>query len=54
MTKKDFFQKACLAFATNTKVLSDPLTADQCLNNITGLAEGLTDKVESIFNFDPE
>ena len=36
------------------KLMADDLTAAQCINNITGLAEALTLKVEESADFDPE
>ena len=54
MTRTDFFIQACIAFASNDKVLTENLTAAQCINNITGLAEALTLKVEESADFDPE
>ncbi len=54
MTRTEFYQKACIAFATNTKVLPDSLTIAQCIENIASLAEALTLKVEESAVFDPE
>ena len=54
MTRTDFYIKACIAFAGNNKILADNLTAAQCINNITALAEALTLKVEESATFDPE
>ena len=54
MTRTEFYQKACIAFATNTKVLPDSLTVTQCIENIVNLAEVLTLKVEESTDFDPE
>lgn len=54
MKRKDFYLKACIAFAGNNKVLSDNLTAAECINNIVGLAEALTLKVEESADFDPD
>lgn len=54
MTRTEFYLKACLAFASNDKVLSENLTAAECINNVTGLAEALTLKVEETADFDIE
>ena len=54
MTRTDFYLQVCIAFASNDKVLADNLTATQCINNITGLAEALTLKVSESADFDPE
>ena len=41
MTRTEFYLKACIAFAGNNKVLAEKLTAAQCIENITALAEAL-------------
>ena len=54
MTRTEYYLKATLALASNSKVIRDNLTAAQCINNITGLAEALTLKVEESADFEPE
>ena len=54
MTRTEFYLKACIAFATNGRTLPDSLTAAQCIENITNLAEALTLKVEESADFEPE
>lgn len=54
MTRKEFYLKACLAFAGNEKMLPDSLTISQCIENIANLAELLTLKVEESEPFEPE
>lgn len=54
MTRTEFYLKACIAFAGNNKLMADNLTAAQYINNITGLAEALTLKVEESADFEPE
>ena len=46
--------KACISFATNSKVIRENLTADQNVSNIHYLSEALTSKVEESADFDPE
>ena len=54
MTRTDFYLRACIAFATNSKVIRDNLSAEQHVSNIHYLAEKLTTKVEESADFDPE
>ena len=54
MTRTDFYLQACIAFAGNNKVLAEKLTAAQCIEIITALAEAVTLKVEESADFDPE
>ena len=54
MTRTDFYMKACISFATNSKVIRENLTAEQNVSNIHYLAEALTSKVEESADFDPE
>ena len=54
MTRTEFYLKACIAFATNSKVIRDNLTAEQHVSNIHYLAEQLTAKVSESADFDPE
>ena len=54
MTRTEFYLKACIAFATNSKVIRDNLTAEQHVSNIHYLAEQLTNKVAEKAEFDLE
>ena len=54
MTRTEFYLKACIAFATNIKVIRDNLTAEQHVSNIHYLAEQLTAKVSESADFAPE
>ena len=54
MTRTEFFLKACIAFATNSKLIRDNLTTDQHVSNIHYFAKKLTAKVEESADFDPE
>lgn len=42
MKRIDFYLKACISFATNSKVIWENLTADQNVSNIHYLSEALT------------
>ena len=54
MTRTEFYLKACIAFATNDKVIRDNLTVEQHVSNIHYLAEELTSKVSEYVDVDPE
>lgn len=54
MTRTEFYLQACIAFATNSKVIRDNLTPEQHVSNIHYLAEMLTEKVAESADFDPE
>ena len=54
MTRTEFYQKACLAYACNSKTVRDNQTAEQHVSNISHLAMVLTDKVAENSNFDLE
>ena len=54
MTRTDFYLKACISFATNSKVIRENLTAELNVSNTHYLAEALTSKVEESADFDPE
>ena len=54
MTRTEFYLNACIAFASNEKVIRDNLTVEQHVSNINYLAEELTSKVSESVDFDPE
>lgn len=54
MTRTEYYLKATLALASNSKVIRDNLTPEQHVSNIHYLAEMLTSKVAESADFDPE
>ena len=54
MTRTEFYQKTCIAFASNGAIVKENFSTDYCINLITSLAEKLTEKVAESADFDPE